>query len=190
MTNKKYGLLLLTMAATLAAPGCAIDGKVEQGRVIAYDKQTKSATVLLEEKENSSVQVLPPVTVQMPADPEEMGPEPKAGKLLLLDTKGRHLILFDPAAGQLRTIAYTPVKERHDVAKSPGPSKVDREAKTITIYSVAAKTVLTFAASDELLAMPADTWKFGDVVRYYYKDPHQALRMMNVSRADLSKAGS
>jgi hypothetical protein len=36
--------------------------------------------------------------------------------------------------------------------------------------------------------MPADTWRAGDVVRYYYKDPAQALRLMNVTRTDLSNA--
>jgi hypothetical protein len=37
--------------------------------------------------------------------------------------------------------------------------------------------------------MPDDTWKIGDEVRYYYKDPAQALRLMNVTRTDLNKGG-
>ena len=37
--------------------------------------------------------------------------------------------------------------------------------------------------------MPAETWRCGDVVRYYYKEPGKALRMMNVTKTDLSKAG-
>jgi len=174
----------------LVSMACGVDGKVEQGRVIAYDKQAKCATLIREADRGSSLGVLPPITVKIPADPDEMGPAPAAGKLLLLDTKARHLLMFDAAAGQFRTISYMPIQERHNVAKSPGPSKIDRAAKTITIYSVAAHTVLTFGASDELLAMPADTWRFGDVVRYYYKTPDQALRMMNVSKVDLSKAGT
>jgi len=32
------------------------------------------------------------------------------------------------------------------------------------------------------------TWRTGDVVRYYYKTPGQALRLMNVTATDLSKA--
>jgi hypothetical protein len=36
--------------------------------------------------------------------------------------------------------------------------------------------------------MPAGTWQAGDVVRYYYKEPGRALRLMNVTRTDLSKA--
>jgi hypothetical protein len=190
MTTRKHcTLLILTSAATLAAIGCQVNGKVEQGRVIAYDKQTKRATLIREAKD-SPYGALPPITVRAPVNPDEMGPAPTAGKLVLLDTKAKQLVMYDPAAGQFRTISYSAVKEQHNVAKSPGPPKIDRAAKTITIYSVDVHTLLTFAASDELLAMPADTWKFGDVVRYYYKDPEQALRMMNVSKADLTKAGS
>ena len=37
--------------------------------------------------------------------------------------------------------------------------------------------------------MPADTWQGGDVVRDYYKNPAQALRLMNVTKTDLSKSG-
>jgi hypothetical protein len=36
--------------------------------------------------------------------------------------------------------------------------------------------------------MPADTWKTGDEIRYYFRDPAQALRMMNVTRTDLNKS--
>jgi len=65
---------------------------------------------------------------------------------------------------------------------------VDRVRKTITLYVPKDRSVITFAASDDLLAMPAGTWRAGDVVRYYYKDPGQALRLMNVTKTDLTKA--
>ena len=50
------------------------------------------------------------------------------------------------------------------------------------------RLVITIAASAEMLALPDDTWKFGDVVRYYYKDPARAVRFMNVTRTDLSSS--
>jgi hypothetical protein len=109
---------------------------------------------------------------------------------MALDTKARRIVIFDAAAGTFRTIDYTPVKERPNVAKAPPAPAVDRAARTITVYSAAEHTLITFAATDDLLALPADTWRSGDVVRYYYKDPDQALRMMNVTKTDLSKAGS
>ena len=48
----------------------------------------------------------------------------------------------------------------------------------MTIYSRRKKILLTFAVPDEYLALPDDTWKSGDEVRYYYKQPGQALRLM------------
>jgi hypothetical protein len=117
-----------------------------------------------------------------------MGPAPAAGGLLLLDSKNRRIVIYDRATQAFRTIQYTPLAERRNVAKSPGAPVVDRAGKTITIYSPKDRSLITFAASAELLAMPADTWRAGDVVRYYYKDPAQALRFMNVTKTDLSKA--
>jgi hypothetical protein len=173
---------LACLAASLVLAGCHL-GKVQQGRVIAYDKQTKRVTLILEPG------ILPPVTIASPTDPAEMGPAPAAGGLMLLDSKNRRIVIYNRATQSLQTIPYTPLEERRNVAKSPGPPVVDRARKTITLYSAADRALITFAASDDLLAMPADTWRAGDVVRYYYKDPTQALRLMNVTKTDLSKSG-
>ena len=169
--------------------GCADLGKVEQGRVIAYDRQTRRVTLIREAAVPSSPGVLPPVTVEAPADPAEMGPTPTAGGLMSLDYQNRRIVIYDRAAQSFRTIAYSLLEERRNVAKAPATGVVDRTRKTITVYSANQHVLITFAASDELLAMPADTWRSGDVVRYYYKNPAQALRMMNVTKTDLSKSG-
>ncbi len=182
--NRKTMLLLVALVAVLAASGCAVNGQVEQGRVIAYDKQAKIVTLLTEE--NSTT----PLTVKTPVDSEEMGQLPAAGKLMSVDTKAQQLVFFDATSGAPRTIPYSLIKERHNVAKAPTTAAVDRNAKTISVYLAKEKTVISFAATDDLLALPADTWRFGDVVRYYYQDPHQAVRMMNVTKTDLNKAGT
>jgi len=174
--------LLGGMAAAMFLTGCGPLGKVEQGRVIAYDRQTRQVTLIPEPG------LLPAVTVAAPTDPNEMGQAPAAGGLMLIDSKNRRIVIYDRATQALRTIQYTPVAERHDVLKSPGPPVVDRAKKTITFYAAKDRAVITFAASDDLLKMPAGTWQAGDVVRYYYKDPAQALRFMNVTKTDLSKA--
>jgi hypothetical protein len=176
------------IAAVLALSGCSPPGKVEQGRVIAYDPQARRVTLIREASTRSSPGILPPLTIETPTDPQEMGPAPAAGGLLLVDARNRCIVFCDPARQSFRTIAYTAIRERHNVAKSPGPAVVDRAAKTITLYAAKDHTLITFAASDDLLAMPADTWRAGDVIRFYYKDPDRALRLMNVTRTDLSKA--
>ena len=66
---------------------------------------------------------------------------------------------------------------------------MDRTRKTIAVYSPRDRKLLVFAVPEEYYAMPDDTWKIGDEVRYYYKDPTRALRMMNVSKTDLNKGG-
>ena len=171
--------------------GCGDLGRVEQGRVIAYDRETRRLTLIREATDASAKVpgVLPPVTVAAPENPDEMGPAPAAGGLMRVDYQNRRIVIYDRTAQAFRTIAITPVAERRDVVKAPKSPAIDRAKKTITIYAAAEHALITFAASDELLAMPADTWQAGDVVRYYYKDPAHALRLMNVTRTDLSKSG-
>jgi hypothetical protein len=128
-------------------------------------------------------------------NPDETGPAPEAGKLLSFDTKKRTVVFFDPASATIKTVSYQPVDEQNDVSRDdPRVTKtkfpaVDRQKKTVTIYSRRKKLLLTFSVPDEYLALPDDTWKSGDEIRYYYKQPGQALRLMNVSKTDLSKAG-
>ncbi len=174
-------LWIAALAPLLLLAGCDVSGKVEQGRVIAYDPGRQLVTLIPESGPA-------PVTVRAPEDPDEMGPAPAAGKLLSVDARGGQLVVWDAAAQALRKIAFTPL-ETHRAAKPASP-KIDRARGTVTVYSPSEKMTVTFAASADLLALPADTWKSGDVVRYYYKEPGQALRLMNVTKTDLSKAGS
>jgi hypothetical protein len=199
--TRKSLVTLAIVAALWFATGCAnsgsVAGKVEQGRVIAFDKQNGVVTLILDSTPKSDqpkYDVLPPVAVKLPVDPDEIGPLPEAGKLLSFDTKQRTVVFFDRASGTVKTVSYVPVDEQNDVSRDdPRVTKtkfpaVDRQKKTVTIYSRRKKLLVTFAVPDEYLALPDDTWKSGDEVRYYYKQPGQALRLMNVSKTDLSKA--
>lgn len=191
MTTLKSWIAVLTaVVVLLLASGCDVSGKVEQGRVIAYDKKAALVTLIPEAlpAAKSSPGVLPPVTVKVPEDPEEMGPAPAPGKLMRVDLKEHRIVVYHPSSQDFLTIQYTPVAERRNVAKAPATPAVDPVKRTITVYSAKDKALVTFQATDELLAMPADSWVSGDVVRYYYKEPGQALRFMNVTRTDLSKS--
>ena len=75
--SKKMLTLLLACAPVLFSLGCSDFGKVEQGRVIAFDSQHGLVTVILDSAATTKkpkYDVLPPITVKIPADPEEMGP--------------------------------------------------------------------------------------------------------------------
>jgi len=196
--TRKSLVTLATVAALCFPSGCANFGKVDQGRAIAYDKQKRVVTLILDSAPKSDqpkYDVLPPLAVTLPLDPNETGPAPEAGKLLSLDTKQRTVVFFDQASATVRTVSFVPVEEQNDVSRNdPRVAKaklpaVDRQKKTVTIYSRRKRLLLTFAVPDEYLALPDDTWKSGDEIRYYYKQPGQALRMMNVSKTDLTKAG-
>lgn len=189
-TYKRWIAAVAAIVILLLASGCQASGKVEQGRVIAFDKKAELVTLIPESliPGESAPGVLPPITVKTPENPEEMGPAPVPGKLMRVDTKEQQVVIFESATKAFRTIPFQPIAEQHNVSKSP-KSPVDRVKKTITVFSREQKLTVTFAASDELLAMPDDTWRPGDVVRYYYKDPAQALRFMNVTRTDLTKSG-
>jgi hypothetical protein len=196
--TRKSLVTLATVAVLCFAAGCANSGKVEQGRAIAFDKQNGVVTLILDSAPKSDqpkYDVLPPVAVRLPLDPHETGPAPDAGKLLSFDTKKRTVVFFDPASATIKTVSYLPVDEQDGVSRNDPQvankklPAVDRQKKTVTIYSRRKRLLLTFAVPDEYLALPDDTWKAGDEIRYYYKQPGQALRLMNVSKTDLTKAG-
>ncbi len=196
MSDKRWITVLVLLPVTFLA-ACSF-GRVSQGRVVAYDQASGTATVIQEANEAQSGQaryVLPPVTVKIPANPQEMGPAPATGNLLSFNSQARQLIVFEPASRSFRTISYTPVSEQTSVfADDPRVAKVKfpiihRQDKTITLYSAHERMLVTFTVADEFLALPDETWKAGDEVRYYYKEPGQALRFMNVTKTDVRKGG-
>ena len=187
----------ILLAATLA--GCGRTGSVNQGQVVEFDG-AKGLVVLIQDSNylhpaNPKFDVLPPVRVQVPVDKREMGPAPEAGKLLALDCEKKQLVVFDAAAQGFRTIDFTLISRQDNVygddARVAGMRfpVVDPDKRTITVYRSKQRRLVTFSVPDELLSMPADSWRTGDEVRYYYRDPAQALRMMNITRTDVNKAG-
>lgn len=198
---KKYcwmiGLVLVPILITL---GCGDLGKVEQGRVIQFDK-TKWTVTLVRDKQadpqNPDYCQLPPVTFALPADPQEMGPEPKAGLRIKLDTKNNQIVIFDPASQNFKTIQYTLIDQKEKIAKDNPlvldegkPKKfpiIDREKKAITVYSKRQQILTTFTIPEEYFGLPENTWDAGDEVRIYYKEEGKARRFMNITKTDIFK---
>ncbi len=184
--------ILLTAALALAMAGCTQFGQVNQGRVIAFDREKGTVTLVSDsnyrDPANPRFDVLPAVTIRVPENPKEMGPPPQAGKLLHLDTATGRMVVFDAAAGGFTNIPFRLLDRRDkpsrdELAALPA---VDRTAGTVRLAMKSA--ILTLAVPGEYLSLPEDTWKAGDEVRYYYKDPGQALRLMNVTRTDIGKS--
>lgn len=198
-------MIAILMAVFLTMTlGCEMKkiGRVDQGRVIAYDKTNKTVTMIRDNSQdprNPDYSFLPPVTYVMPEDPNEIGPEPKAGKRMKLDAKNRQIVIFVPNLNSFATINYTLVDQKEGVKPSDAlvfdsvegkPKKypaVDKFKKTITIYSKRQGLLTTFSVPDEYFALPDDTWDNGDEVRIYYKQEGKASRFMNISQTDIYK---
>jgi hypothetical protein len=195
---RKHGWIF-TMAIILPFAllvGCGEYGKVDQGRVVKFDKDKRLATVIRDAKAdpaNPDYNHLPPAVYELPTDPNESGAEPKAGLRMKLDTKNRQIVIFDPAVQDFKTLSYTLIDQKENVAKSDPlvvdkkfPA-VDRDKKTITIYSGRQAVLTTFSLPDEYFGLPDSTWDAGDEVRVYYKLEGKAARFMNISKTDIYK---
>jgi hypothetical protein len=195
--RKKYcGWTLLVILPLLLAYGCGEMGKVDQGRVIEFDKAKGTVTLIRDIKgdsKNPDYSHLPPVVYQIPKDPAEMGPEPKAGLRMKLDNKAKQIIIFDPASQNFKKIDYTLIDQKEAVegenplVKDKKFPLVDKEKKAITVYSKRQNLLTTFSVPDEYFALPAGAWDAGDEVRIYYKEAGKARRLMNISKTDIFK---
>ena len=193
---KRLSLLTLLAVLPLALVlGCGEMGKVDQGRVIAFDKNKETVTFIVDVKHDTANPDYSgaPVTFALPKDPAERGEDPKFGKRMKLDTKAREIVIYDDATKGFKKIAYTLIDEKDGVAKDnplvAGKKfpAVDKTKKTVTIYSGRQKILVTFSLPEEYLALPDDTWEAGDEVRIYFKEPGKALRFMNITRTDIFK---
>ena len=185
----------LAVALVLGGFGCGEQGKVDQGRVIAFDKAKETVTFIIDVKHDTANPDYSgaPVTFTLPKDPAERGEDPKAGLRMKLDTKTREIIIYDPASQGLKKITYTLLDQKENVAKTSPLVEgkkfpmVDKEKKAITVYSGRQKLLVTFSVPEEYLALPANTWEAGDEVRIYYKVPGKAARFMNITKTDIFK---
>jgi hypothetical protein len=192
----KWALIAgLSLALVLGCFGCGEMGKVDQGRVIGFDKDKETVTFIIDVKHDPANPDYSgaPITFALPKDPMERGEDPKAGMRMKLDTKTREIVIYDPATQGFKKINYTLIDQKEGVEKnSPLVAGkkfplVDRSKKVITIYSGRQKILTTYSVPDEYLGLPEQTWDAGDEVRVYYKEPGKASRFMNITRTDIFK---
>jgi len=202
LTNILLSLAAASLVFSLA--GCNKDDypKVEQGRTIAFNKDTKEVTVIHDsamDPQKPLYDVLPPSVFKLPVDPAETGPEPKFGQRLKLDTDKKVITIFDTKTQKIVDVPIMIVdlqqsidkehplvfdKEAKKAKKFP---VVDKEKKTVTIYSGRQKMLCTFSVPDQYIGYPESAWDSGDEVRLTYRTPGQALRFMNISKTDIFK---
>ena len=203
MVKKVYWFIPLGVILFLTLIlGCEEFGKVDQGRVVAYDQEKGLCSLIRDtstDPKNPDYSNLPPIVYELPHNPAEVGPAPKPGLRMKLDIQNRQIIIFDPATQNFNTINYTLVDQKENVNKDnplvfdeekKQPKEfplVDRDNKTISIYSKRQEILVTFTLPDEYFNLPDSTWDVGDEVRIYYKQEGKALRFMNISQTDIYK---
>jgi len=201
--NIKRTLILLSIAMlAFGALGCEEYGKVDQGRVIAFDKEKATVTVIEDknmEPSNPDYSILPPHTYTLPTEPIDRGADPKIGLRMKLDVEKKIIKIFNPNTQALEELPITIVDEQKNIGKDhplvfdkdKNAAKkfplIDQDKKTITIYSGRQKLLVTFSVPEEYFGMPEYTWEAGDEVRIYWKEKGKALRFMNISKTDIFK---
>jgi hypothetical protein len=202
MNLKRILLSAAAMLITTAGVCQAEFGQVEQGRTIAFDKDKKEVTLIHDSSGDQTKPVydkLPPSVFKLPDDPKETGQEPKAGQRMKLDTEKKVIVIYDTNTKKFETLPITivdlqqPIEKDHPLVFDKAENKakkmpmIDKEKKTITIYSGRQKMLCTFSVPDNYFGYPPSTWDAGDEVRIYYKVAGQSLRFMNISKTDIFK---
>jgi hypothetical protein len=176
-------------------------GKVDQGRAVKFDKDKGTVTIIRDSGSDprNADYVLPAMVYTMPKDPVEIGPEPKVGLRTKLDIKNNQITFFDSEAGKLETLSYALIDQKENLAaddplvfdasqkKAKKFPAIDKEKKTISVFSSRQKILTTFSLPEKYFSLPEYTWDSGDEVRIYYKEEGKALRFMNVSKTDIYK---
>ena len=164
--------LLAAMCLTLSA--CDF-GEVDQGRCVAYNENTGKFTMILDVNHD---QFNPQYTggayeYQMPADPKECGPAPKAGGRVHFDIEKKQIVIYNNGKLEELAIEFTDIQSDilSDNPKVKGHKfpVINKDAGTITEYSKRLKKLITFKVPAEYLSLPDSTWEAGDDCRIYYK---------------------
>ncbi|MCM2286323.1 MAG: DUF4881 domain-containing protein [Desulfobacula sp.] len=193
---KKFIGLILAMLILMMFIGCNDEGKVKQGRTIAFDKEKGQVTFIEDKslvKGKPEYTILPPSVFLIPKDKSEMGGDPTPGQRMKLDVEKGSITIFDTVTRQFKEIPYTLIEKKEKVGKDDPLVKgkkfpiVDRTAKTIEIYSSRQKIYVSFSLPIEYFALPDETWAAGDEIRIYYKEEGKSLRLMNITKTDIFK---
>ena len=202
MMYKRVYLLTIILLPLVCLTGCFEKGQVDQGRVVAFDKDKHTAVIIRDksnDSQNPDYSYLPPLSYSLPTEHLDMGPDPKVGGRMKLDVEKSQIVIFNPAIQNFETIKINILDKKENIEKQDPlvydvekksakklPS-VDKEKGTVTIYSGRQKLLVTFSVPEPYLAMPENTWDSGDEARIYYKEAGKAIRFMNITKTDIFK---
>jgi hypothetical protein len=208
MTRKLLPLLVL---AGLLLAGCGEHGKVEQGSVMAVDKDKVTIIVDSNTDRNKPANyttltelhdyVLPPVG-------PERGAEPSYGQCVNLDIAKKTITMFNAKEKKFETFSFELIEDLNRRVRLNRNNqvlvteRVLRAAADFPVVDEAKKTVQLFyrrlegnqsrvatikLADADFEKYKGHEWGAGDEVRIYYKKPGQAERFMNITKTDITR---
>ena len=184
------------LALALILPIFGFKGKenVVQGRVIQFDEAKGIVQLILNKSSdhlNPDYSYLPPLTYHLPTDLRKMKFIPKAGLRMKLNTKNNEIVIFDQVAQNFKSIKYTLIDQKENIAKNNPlvlengkPKKfpvIHREKNTLTIYSERQHILTTLAIPREYLGLPEYAWAAGDEVLIYYVEEGKIRKVTNIT---------
>ncbi|MDR2056538.1 MAG: DUF4881 domain-containing protein [Desulfovibrio sp.] len=183
----------LLAALSFALTACDYNGGVEQGRAVAFERG-KDVTLVLDTSKvrNKPLYNGKTAMYKLPDDPMDMGPEPACGGLLAVNPEKKTVSVYDPAAKSVKElpVEFTDVQKdidaRHPLVAGKTFPMVDKEKQTVTVYAPTLRSLVTFNPG-AAIAMPAETWKFGDEIRVSFRDTArtQTTRFMNITKTNI-----
>ena len=195
---------LLALAGLVLA-GCGDYGKVEQGRTVAFNKDTRIVTIVKDagiDDRNPHYTVLPVHEFKLPDDPAECGALPDVGLRMNLNVEKKTITMYNPQTKAFEELKIEVVANHTDVdvdrrhplvfdANTRKPiafPKIDNTKRTVEIYSRRQKLLTTVKVAEEDFSRYKEKdWNAGDDVRIYYKDPAKALRFMNINKTNINR---
>ncbi|MDR1660062.1 MAG: DUF4881 domain-containing protein [Desulfovibrio sp.] len=183
----------LLAALSFALSACDYDGGVEQGRAVAFEPG-KNVTLVLDTSKvrNKPLYNGKTATYKLPVDSMDMGPEPACGGLLAVNPEKKVVSVYDAAGKAVRELPvdFTDVQKdigaRHPLVAGKSFPMINKEKQTVTVYAPTLRSLVTFNPG-AAIAMPADTWKFGDEIRVSFRSTErtQTTRFMNITKTNI-----
>lgn len=194
MKIKNITLYITVLLVSWALLACGEYGKVDQGRVIAFENDQ---VTVIEDKNmdplDPDYSILPPHTYSMPTIANERGANPAAGLRLKIDVDQKYIKIFNINTQSIEDLdieildVQKDLAPEHPLVTSKDFPVIDKLKNAITIYSPRQRLLVTFVVPSEYIDWSPNTWEAGDEVRIYWKDKGQALRFMNITKTDIYK---
>ena len=210
MVRKILPLLLVLLAGLMLA-GCGEFGKVEQGTVVAFEKDKVTIIVDNNTDPKKPADYSSKITMHdfvLPPVGDERGEVPSAGFCLNLDVKNKTLTMYNQREKKVEKFSFEVLDDinrgirlnrRNEVVHNV---KVIRKASDFPVVDEANKTIQFFyrrlegdqsrlttikLADADFAKYPKNEWGAGDEVRIYFKEPSKALRFMNITKTDITR---